>query len=90
MAKLLITYDLKPDNDYPRLWAALRAMGACKPLLSGWVVDVQFTASQMRDHLKKFIDEDDRLLVVSLSGGWASIGLNKDEAGCLRRHVSGK
>ena len=24
MAKLLITYDLKPDNQYPRLWAALR------------------------------------------------------------------
>jgi hypothetical protein len=90
MAKLLITYDLKPENDYPRLWAALRAMGACKPLLNGWVVDVQFTAPQMRDHLKKFIDEDDRLLVVSLSGGWASLGLNPDEAACLRRHVSGK
>ena len=65
-------------------------MGACKPVMGGWVVDVQFTASQMRDHLKKFIDEDDRLLVVALSGGWASLGLTKDEAACLRRHVSGK
>ena len=89
MAKLLITYDLKPENDYPRLWAALRAMGACKPLTSGWVVEVPFTVSQMRDHLKKFVDEDDRLLVVSLAGGWASIGLTPDEAACLRRHVSG-
>ena len=89
MAKLLITYDLKPENEYPRLWAALRAMGACRPLASGWVVDVQITASQMRDHLKKFIDEDDRLLVVSLAGSWASLGLTKDEAACLRRHVSG-
>jgi hypothetical protein len=88
MAKLFITYDLKPDAQYPRLWAALRAMGACRPLQSGWVVDVQFTSAQMRDHLKKFIDEDDRLLVVSLAGGWASIGLTQDESACLRRNVS--
>ena len=86
--KLLITYELKPDNDYPRLFAALRAMGACKPLNGCWVVDVQFTAAQMRDHLKKFIDEDDKLLIVSLAGSWASIGLSSDDAGCLRRHVS--
>ena len=90
MAKLLITYDLKPENDYPRLWAALRAMGGCKPLNAGWVVDVQLTASQMRDHLKKFIDHDDRLLIVSLAGGWASIGLSNEEATCLRRRVSGQ
>jgi hypothetical protein len=86
--KLLITYDLKPENEYPRLFAALRAMGACKPLNGCWVVDVQFTTSQMRDHLKKFVDEDDRLLVVSLGGSWASIGLSQDDAACLRRHVS--
>jgi hypothetical protein len=87
--KLLITYDLNPEHEYPRLWAALRAMGACKPLESAWVVDVQFTAAQMRDHLKKFIDEQDRMVVVSLAGGWASIGLGPDDAACLRRHVSG-
>jgi hypothetical protein len=86
--KLLITYDLKPENEYPRLFAALRAMGACKPLSAGWVVDVQFTAAQMRDHLKKFIDEDDRLLVLTLAGSWASIGLSPDDAACLRRQVS--
>jgi len=86
--KLLITYNLKPETAYPRLFAALRAMGACKPLEGSWVVDVQFTAGQMRDHLKKFIDEDDRLLVVSLGGSWASIGLSQDDAVCLRRHVS--
>ena len=86
--KLYITYDLKPENEYPRLFAALRAMGACQPLQGGWVVDVQFTASQMRDHLRKFIDEDDRLLILSLAGSWASIGLTADDAGCLRRNVS--
>ncbi|MBW3628758.1 MAG: hypothetical protein KY464_05605 [Gemmatimonadetes bacterium] len=86
--KLYITYDLKPGNEYPRLVAALRAMGGCQPLQGGWVVDVQFTAAQVRDHLRKFIQEDDRLLILSLGGSWASIGLSADDAGCLRRKVS--
>ena len=90
MAKLLITYDLKPENEYARLWAALRAMGGCRPVPAAWVVDVQLTASQMRDHLRKFIEDDDRLVVVSLAGGWASLGLSPDDAGCLRRNVSGR
>lgn len=71
----LITYDLRePETrgDYDRIATALRALGAKKVLLSTWMLThANTTCVQIRDHLKKVMDGNDRLLVVAVSD-WAS------------------
>ena len=73
--RYLVSYDLnKPVKNYPKLWAALEDLGAERILLSQWIIcHVNTGASELRDHLKHFIDSDDRLIVVCLdSTGWAA------------------
>lgn len=74
MALYLISYDLnKPEQDYPKLWEALKSLGAKKVLYSEWVTRRTGTSSEgLRDYVRQFIDSDDRLLVVDMSSGWAS------------------
>lgn len=65
-----VSYDLlKPGQDYTSLIARLKALGAVKVLLSQWMLTGNFTAAQLRDDLKRFIDVDDRLLVIDVTNG---------------------
>jgi hypothetical protein len=76
MAKYLISYDLdKPGQDYHRLIAELERLGAIRVLYSEWVWQSTSTAMEIRDHLKSFIDSNDMLLVVALTGEAAWTGL---------------
>ena len=81
MKKYLISYDLdKPGQDYSRLTKELERLGATKILYSEWVVRGQWTAVQLRDHLMAFIDSNDMLLVVGLTGeaAWTSLMVSND------------
>jgi hypothetical protein len=68
MAIYVIAYDLNPskDEDYDDLFAALEAMGSgywdC--LQSTWLVITEKTAAQIRDELKAYLKNDDRILVM--------------------------
>lgn len=65
MALFVVTYDLIDGKDYPRLIDELERLGGHKPALSVWFVDVTSkTAAELRDHLKNFVDPDDRVVVV--------------------------
>jgi hypothetical protein len=67
-----ITYDLvKPGKDYQKLWDKLKNLGCQRVLLSVWAVRGNYTAADLRDVLKDFIDANDRLLVVQ-SADWAT------------------
>ena len=69
MRKYMIVYDLeKRGEDYEPLLDALRKIGALHPLYSKWVIRTNYTAVQLRDYLKQFIDAGDLLLVVGLTG----------------------
>lgn len=69
MTAYLISYDLdEPGQDYTDLWAALKQMGAKRVLYSEWIVNSAAGAVALRDYLLRFIDANDRLLVVGLSG----------------------
>jgi hypothetical protein len=83
VAKHLITYDLKKTKDYPRLWTALQNLGACRALLSVWVLNSPATTEQIRNQLQAFIDSDDKLLVAEMTGMWASVNLTQAEVNCL-------
>lgn len=89
MQSYLITYDLmKPGQDYQKLFAAIKALGLWWHCLdSTWIVKHAGPASAIRDALQPFIDANDRLLVVKLSGEAAWFGFSKECADWLRTNL---
>jgi len=76
MKKYMIVYDLeKRGEDYEPMLNALRKLGALHVLYSKWVLKTSWTAVQLRDYLRQFIDTNDKLLVVGLTGeaAWTSL-----------------
>lgn len=77
--KYIICYDLyKPAQNYEALYKTLREnFGATRVLYSQWVFRrINTNAAGLRDYFKKFLDSDDRLLIVSLdSSDWAGWNL---------------
>ena len=72
--KYLLSYDLnKPGQNYQKLWTELAEFDAKRILESQWAFRrINTSAAGLRDHFKQFIDNNDRLLVVSLdSDDWA-------------------
>jgi CRISPR/Cas system-associated endoribonuclease Cas2 len=71
--RYLITYDLlTPGQDYETLIKTLQTWGAKKVALSTWVIRTDSTAQQLRDALRNYIDYNDRLIVVQMTGDWAT------------------
>lgn len=68
MARFLVTYDLVAANDYRRIIAELERLGAVRSLLSTYLVNVNLEDSAgFLQHLRAFVDADDRLMVVKLT-----------------------
>jgi hypothetical protein len=68
MALFVVTYDLINGKDYKTLIDELKRLGGFKPALSVWFVDVTSQSSaELRNHLKNFVDPDDRVVVVEFS-----------------------
>ena len=81
MAKYLVSYDLdKPGQDYPRIIRELERLGAIRILYSEWILQIQWTAMQLCTHLQSFVDRNDMLLVVALTGeaAWTSLMVSDD------------
>ncbi len=71
MKPFLISYDLdKPGQKYEGLIARLKEHGAVRVLLSQWALKTSWTAVQLRDDFKRYIDSNDRLLVTQVAD-WA-------------------
>jgi shikimate 5-dehydrogenase len=76
MKTYLISYDLdKPGQNYEKLIARLKEIGAVKALYSEWIIRNTVSAKDIRDDLNRFIDGNDMLLVVALTGeaAWTSL-----------------
>ncbi len=72
-----VSYDLIKRKDYQTLLDELRRLGAVRVLESVWAMKRTESATTLRDHLAKFIDGDDRLLVIE-SPMWAGLNLLSD------------
>lgn len=69
MALFAITYDLMKGKDYPKLREEMERLGAHKALASFYLANLATDdPAVVRDHLKKFIDDDDKLMVVRFVG----------------------
>ena len=67
MAKFLVSYDLNDGKDYSRIIKELERLGAVLTQRSVYLVGVTTEeASGFLQHLSKFVDSDDFLMVVKL------------------------
>lgn len=77
MKKLyFIDYDLRGERDYQTLYDELKRLKAVQILESCWCMKINdSSAVNIRNHFKKFIDEDDGLMVSEVVD-WASYNTN--------------
>ena len=68
--RYLVSYDLvKPGKDYSTLIAELKRLGANTVLRSQWVLRWNSTtAKKVANHVRKFMDSNDRVVVVQIDG----------------------
>jgi hypothetical protein len=82
MAVYMIGYDLHPsaEKNYDELFAALEGIGSgywdC--LDSTWLVITEKVPTQIRDELKQYLEDGDRLLVMRYGEGAAWLGFKDD------------
>lgn len=89
MPLYLVSYDLRNKKDYQPLWDELTRLGGHKPLLSVYLLNVDSAnAADLKEHLAKFIDADDQLLVVEFSKKPAHQKANKGTNQWISDNVS--
>jgi hypothetical protein len=65
MLTFIISYDLVGERDYETLFQAIRSYGTFAHIHESlWAVVTEQNAAQVRDYLLRFMDHDDRLIVV--------------------------
>lgn len=67
MTTFVVTYDLIKRKDYQTLWDELERLSAHRALESVWLINLDNTVRETYDHLKSFIDADDRIWVSELT-----------------------
>lgn len=90
MPTLMIGYDLsRPGQDYGDLIESIKQAGAWwHHLDSTWLVKTSLNASAMRDRLGAYLDSDDELLVLDVSGdGWAGKGFEQRAYDWIRNNL---
>ncbi len=77
----LVTYDLnKPGKDYSTLYAAIRRYDFIRDngLDSVWFVSTSWTAAQIYEHLRLYLDVGDRILITQMTSGTHQGWMHKD------------
>ena len=59
-------------HSYPEFDEKLRELRAISLMHSIWAARTVLTAKELKEALRKTLDDGDRILVVEVSGGWAS------------------
>lgn len=76
MALYFLSYDLRKQRDYQKLYDELNSFNAVSVLESLWCFK-RFNTSSLNlvNHFRKFIDSDDGLIIMECTD-WASIKTN--------------
>lgn len=81
MNTYIISYDLRKTRDYESLYSAIKMYGTWARILESlWAIKTNQTVTQVRDHLQRYMDKDDRVFVTLSSGvaAWDKV-LCRDE-----------
>lgn len=68
----LVSCDMLGSGDYDSLKARLRTFEARQVLNNGWALRSTYTAAQLKEILRQFLDERDRIVVTEVGGERAS------------------
>jgi hypothetical protein len=74
----IVAYDLKTPNDtaqnYEIIIGAIKALFTswCHIEQSVWLIDTSSNAATVRETLKDYLNDGDRLFIAPLQGAWAS------------------
>lgn len=88
---ILISYDLiKPGQDYTDLIDSIKQLTTLSYwhcLESVWIIKTSLSCVEVRDKLNPKIDNNDKLLVLQLSGVGAWSGFNTDCSNWLKNNL---
>jgi len=89
MPTYVVSYDLKkPGKNYDDLIEALESYGTYwHHLGSTWCVVSDKTAKEVCEHLVRYIDENDKILVVKSAGVGSWRGFNQSGSDWLKNHL---
>jgi hypothetical protein len=68
----LISCELSSEGDYASLRARLRTFEARQVLANQWALHSTHTAAQLKDILRRFLDDRDRIVVAEIGAERAS------------------
>lgn len=68
----LVTLDLLLTEDYESLKTRLVSMGARQILGNQWALRSTYTAAEIKEILRGFLDSNDRIVVTEVGTEWAS------------------
>ncbi len=68
----LVSCDLMQAGDYASFQDRLRTLGARRILERQWALRSTHTAAELKDVLREFLDDRDRIVVTEVGGEWAS------------------
>lgn len=75
MKDFIIDYDLNQEGqNYPKLISAIKEFNYHELCKSSWVIKSDLTCKEIREKLKQYIDDNDKLFVAEISD-WSSTGL---------------
>ena len=93
MAVFLLAYDLvnepRGSFDYEPLWTELKRLNAHRTQYSLWLVSLTNTVSEVKDHFKGYMDENDRIWVAKLRpnpGGFSYVNAMPGTTEWLANH----
>lgn len=68
----LVTFDLLQNGDYSSLRERLRTMEARQTLANQWALRTVHSAGSLKNLLREFVDDGDRIVVAEVGSEWAS------------------
>jgi hypothetical protein len=89
MKTIQINYDLvAPGKNYNRLFEYIKSHGTyAKPLKSMWFIRTNKTASRVRDEIKQFIDSNDEVVVVDVTGSMWATTFSDNHTKWMKQHM---
>lgn len=68
----LVTCDLTATGDYRSLRERLRSLEARQTMAAQWALRSTYSAAELKELLRGFLDDRDRIVVAEVGAEWAS------------------
>jgi CRISPR/Cas system-associated endoribonuclease Cas2 len=89
MAVFIVTYDTHRGRNYQDLYDGMKKQSGIRLAESVWGVELNNSASEVRDWVKSLLDDDDTIVVIQVkpTPSWATRKAGKDATDWLQNNV---